>query len=119
MDTNYKLMQLRLQNDLKRFEEQLDQIRSARTAKERREGSPFGKREEEATETAELENLIAQEQRTQEQLADLENALKKFETGTYGKCEKCGQPIEPARLEAIPTAKLCMADAQGKNVRSP
>ena len=117
MDTNYKLIKLRLQNDLKRFQEQLEQIQSARTAKERREGSPFGKREEEATETADLENMLAQEKRTLDQLADIDAALKKFDSSTYGICEKCGRTIELARLEAVPTAKLCMNDAQGKNVR--
>jgi DnaK suppressor protein len=115
--TNYKLIRLRLENDRKRFSEQLEQFRASRTAEERREGSPFGKREEEATETAELENLVAQEQRIVDQLGDIDTALKKFETSTFGLCEKCGQKIEPARLEAIPTAKLCMSDAQNKNVR--
>ncbi len=117
MDTNYKLIRVRLQNDLKRFQEQLEMIQIARTANERREGSPFGKREEEATETADLENMLAQEKRTLDQLADIEVALKKFDLGTYGKCEKCGRTIELARLEAVPTARLCMADAQGKNAR--
>ncbi len=116
-NTNYRLIRLRLENDRKRLEEQLDQIRAARTAQERREGSPFGKREEEASETADLENLVAQEKRVLEQLADIESALRKFDAGNFGKCEKCGRPIELARLEAMPTAKLCMSDAQAKNVR--
>jgi RNA polymerase-binding transcription factor DksA len=116
-NTNYKIIKLRLEKERTRLNEQLEQIRASRTAEERREGSPFGKREEEATETAELENLVAQEQRIIDQLAEIDIALKKFEDGTYGKCEKCGKPIEMARLEAIPTARLCMNDAQGKNAR--
>ncbi len=116
-NTKFKLIRLRLETDRTRLNEQLEQLRTARTAEERREGSPFGKREEEATETAELENLVAQERRILDQLADIDIALKKFENNSYGNCEKCGQPIEPARLEAIPTAKLCMKDAQGKNAR--
>ena len=31
--------------------------------------------------------------------------------GTYGKCEVCGKPIGAARLEAMPAARLCIADA--------
>ena len=35
-------------------------------------------------------------------------ALKKTEEGKFGICEKCGQEIDKARIEIIPTAKLCM-----------
>jgi DnaK suppressor protein len=115
-DVKYKLIRLRLDKEHKRMSEQLEQIRANRSSEDRREGSPFGKREEEASETADLENMMAQEQRVIDQLADIETALKKFETGTFGICEKCGRQIEIARLEAIPTAKLCMDDAQ-KNAR--
>ena len=115
-DVNFKLIRLRLEKELKRLTEQLEHIRANRSSEERREGSPFGKREEEATETADLENMVAQEQRIIEELADIEAALKKFDTNTFGICEKCGRQIELARLEAMPTAKLCMNDAQ-KNVR--
>jgi RNA polymerase-binding transcription factor DksA len=116
-ETNYKIIRLRLENDRKRLNEHLEQIRASRTTEERREGSPFGKREEEATETAELENLIAQENRVLEQLVDIDIALKKFDAVTFGVCEKCGRQIELARLEAMPTARLCMNDAQAKNVK--
>ena len=115
-DVNFKLIQLRLEKEHERLTEQLEHIRANRSSEERREGSPFGKREEEATETADLENMVAQEQRILEELADIEAALKKFDTKTFGICEKCGRQIELARLEAMPTAKLCMNDAQ-KNVR--
>lgn len=39
---------------------------------------------------------------------DVEHALRKFEDGTYGICEECGTIIELARLEALPSARLCM-----------
>jgi DnaK suppressor protein len=115
-DVNTKILKQRLEKEHKRMSEQLSEIRASRSSEERREGSPFGKREEEASETADLENMMAQEQRVLDQLADIEAALKKFELHTYGICEKCGRQIEMARLEAMPTAKLCMNDAQ-KNAR--
>lgn len=34
--------------------------------------------------------------------------LKKIEEGKFGTCEKCGHEIDKARLEIMPTAKLCM-----------
>lgn len=41
-------------------------------------------------------------------LEDVERALAKFEDGTFGICEGCGSIIELARLEALPSARLCM-----------
>ncbi len=43
-----------------------------------------------------------------ETLTEVEHALAKIEAGTYGTCEACGQPIAPARLEAMPAARLCI-----------
>lgn len=37
-------------------------------------------------------------------LADVEEALKRLQEGTYGRCVSCGQPIPEQRLEAIPWA---------------
>ena len=46
-----------------------------------------------------------------ETLEDVERALDKVDAGTYGICEVCGKPIEPARLEAMPAARRCITDA--------
>ncbi len=43
-------------------------------------------------------------------LTQIDDALKRMDAGTYGECERCGEPIELARLEAIPYATLCMDD---------
>ena len=45
-------------------------------------------------------------------LSEVLLALEKLDSGTYGKCEKCGEPIEPARLEAQPTARYCIQHAK-------
>src|SRR4030043_1674018 len=81
---------------------------------ERREGSPFGKREEEADEALELETRLALERRLRNSLNEVEHALQKYEAGTYGLCDSCGQPIERARLEAIPQAGLCLKCKAGQ-----
>jgi RNA polymerase-binding protein DksA len=110
MTTDLNLLRPRLESERKRLTEQLKQLEATGlSVEERREGSPFGKREEEATETQELEQRLALEKRIKDQLAEVEHALNKFEDGTYGLCEDCGQPIAPARLEALPQAKLCIS----------
>ncbi len=43
-----------------------------------------------------------------EQLEEVDDALAKFGDGTYGRCESCGGDIADARLEAMPTARLCI-----------
>jgi RNA polymerase-binding transcription factor DksA len=48
-------------------------------------------------------NLLSQEQ---DALYEIQEAIKRVEDGTYGICEMSGQPIPPARLEAIPFARL-------------
>ena len=47
----------------------------------------------------------------QETLDEVEAAIARLEAGAYGLCEICGKPIGAARLEAMPAARLCIADA--------
>ncbi len=58
--------------------------------------------------TAERGEVEALAGSLRESLNDVEAALVKLDNGTYGTCEGCGQPIDPARLEAKPAARLCM-----------
>ena len=38
-------------------------------------------------------------------------AITRLDEGTYGTCEVCGQPIAPARLEAMPATRYCINHA--------
>jgi len=118
--TGFNMLRSHLENEHKRLLEELKQVEdNARPKGERREGSPFGKREEEAAETTELEKRLTMEKRLRTQLADVEHALSKFDDATYGLCDVCGEPIAPARLEALPQAALCMKckEQQAKNAK--
>ena len=120
MTTESNLLRSRLESERKRLLDELEQIRAnTRPFNERREGSPFGKREEEATEAFELEKRLAFEKRLRDQLAEVEHALAKFDQGTYGICDICGQLIDRARLEALPQANLCLSckAKQAKNAK--
>ena len=50
-------------------------------------------------------------------LRKIEKALVRMDEGTYGLCERCGKPIEKARLKALPYATLCIKDAQAARPR--
>ena len=120
MTVNFKQLHSLLESEQKRLLEELEQLKAnVRPSEERREGSPFGKREEEATESFELEKRLALEKQTRDHLNEVEHALQKFEEGTYGMCDVCGQPIDPARLEALPQASLCLSckAKQAKNAK--
>jgi DnaK suppressor protein len=109
MTDKFKKQREQLETEFKRLNEELSQLATnASSAEERREGSPFGKREEEATETLELEKRLNLENRIRQEMAKVEHAMEKIEKGTYGLCDNCGQPIDPERLEALPQASLCM-----------
>lgn len=59
----------------------------------------------------EIENYttnLATEKILDENLRDIEAALKRIEDGTYGICKYCGQPIAEKRLEARPVASACV-----------
>ena len=44
----------------------------------------------------------------EEMLRAIDEALKRIEEGTYGKCKECGKTIRKTRLKAIPHAGLCI-----------
>jgi len=58
--------------------------------------------------TAERGEAEALTGKLQETLDEVKSALEKLESGTYGTCEDCGQPIDPVRLEAKPAAPYCI-----------
>jgi DnaK suppressor protein len=41
-------------------------------------------------------------------LSQIDDAMRRMDAGSYGTCERCGETIEVARLEALPYATLCM-----------
>ena len=49
--------------------------------------------------------LLENEQKVLEEIGD---ALMRIETGTFGMCEVCGEPLSRERLAALPYARLCL-----------
>lgn len=111
----------RLKKEKTQITEKLEQLKAREQPPgERREGSPFGKREEEASEVFELEKRLALEQKLRATLVEINHALEKFQAGSYGICDSCGQAIELERLEALPQASLCLSckARQTKNAKA-
>lgn len=51
---------------------------------------------------------LLRQQAASSHLRQVEAALRELENGSYGICEQCGRSIDPARLEILPYATLCI-----------
>lgn len=60
------------------------------------------------TDAYEREKLWALAGTVERKLRSIEEAIVLAKNGTYGLCQTCGQRIEPARLEILPDATLCL-----------
>ena len=56
----------------------------------------------------EQESALALAGALEHKLASIDHALRQAQNGAYGTCESCGEPIDPARLEAVPETTLCL-----------
>lgn len=116
---NAKLKERRLDPFVRAQKEKLLQLRDAmvdsmagvaqdtlRARAEGSEASAFGMHQADAGSDAYDRDfalsLLSQEQ---DALYEIDEALKRIDLGTYGKCEMSGKPISRARLEAIPFAR--------------
>lgn len=63
---------------------------------------------DDATEAFEQAKELALHQNASQLLTQVTVALERFDQGTYGICERCNAEIDPARLEALPYATLCL-----------
>ena len=58
--------------------------------------------------TYERDKTWALIQRLERKLESIDRALSNARSGTYGICDDCGDRIDPARLEVLPEATLCL-----------
>ena len=97
------------------IEAKTDILNRVRNVREDLHSSEDGKAGDEGDQTvralAESEALSNNE-RLRGQLAEIEMALARIESGTYGVCEETEEPIEPDRLLAIPWTRLSIEGAE-------
>lgn len=113
METKPAIRQ-RLEERLLYLQQRLQQVERAR----RRETNPLDPDwQEQAITRQEDEVLDSLDSEGHREITAIQAALKRLEDGTYGDCQNCGEPIAPARLEALPYAVQCIAcasQAEGK-----
>jgi RNA polymerase-binding protein DksA len=69
-----------------------------------------------ASEVSESQRGQQLREREEMRLGQIEGALKRIESGAFGRCETCGKPIAAERLEALPWATDCI-DCHAKKRR--
>lgn len=59
-----------------------------------------------------LARLLARlDDRGKQEIEAIDAALVRIATGSYGRCQVCGEPIGLARLQALPQASMCLSCA--------
>jgi len=58
--------------------------------------------------TAEREQQLSLVAALRERISQVERALERVDAGGYGVCDRCDRPITPERLDAFPSATLCV-----------
>lgn len=61
--------------------------------------------------------VMATKQNLLDVMQKIKKSLVKLENGTYGVCENCGNKIEDVRLDAVPTASLCIACSKKTKIK--
>ncbi len=70
-----------------------------------------------AARTVEQDLAVATVDLRRGMLKEIERALKRIVSGTYGTCEACGEQISAGRLKALPWARYCVTcqELQSRN----
>jgi RNA polymerase-binding protein DksA len=67
--------------------------------------------------TFERDHEMSLARNARDMLEQTEKALARIEDGSYGQCERCGEPIGKMRLMAFPRATLCLSCKQREERR--
>ena len=106
--------------DLLKFRQQLERMRDDLQAELDRlqeesgnvdQSDSYGVKNHPAEDASELflrERNLAISGDLRQELDDVESALLRMDSGDYGRCQECGDPINPERLEARPAAIYCI-----------
>lgn len=74
---------------------------------------PDDEHDPEGTTAYERAQVSSLAEATRARLHDLDQALAALDGGAYGSCARCGDAIDPERLEALPDTRVCVTCAAG------
>ena len=101
----WKSYEARLEQEQKRLREELD--RFPETLADEHPGYSTHMADD-ASDVFEQAKNLALRQNLERELELVDLALQKLREGNWGVCERCGEPINPERLDAMPQARYCL-----------
>jgi len=119
-DKTVSALKLRLEEELRRLEADVAELdRHERDTQSEASGENVYRDHmaDQGSATFERELDMTFEENERDLLADVRAALARIDAATYGKCERCGAEIPSARLEAVPTASLCITCKEAEEIR--
>jgi DnaK suppressor protein len=67
--------------------------------------------------SVERDRVLSLTAQARQRIDDVDAAMRRLDTGSYGACRSCRRPIPIARLEAVPEATQCVSCASGSALR--
>jgi RNA polymerase-binding transcription factor DksA len=95
----------RLLSEQQRVEGLIDEFRNELSQPEAEDGAEQSDPADGGSDTFEREKDLAILGQLEDELTELQAAMERVDAGTYGIDEVTGEPIDPARLDAVPTAR--------------
>lgn len=74
---------------------------------------------DQGTDNMERELAFAFASKSRRLVYHIDEALRRIENGTYGKCQTCGRQIQAARLKVVPHARLCIQCKSAEEENKP
>src|SRR5262245_28942761 len=100
--TDYQALRVTLQQKLEQLRQRLGKI-------ERDLRQPSDPDSEERAVSRENDEVLERlDDNTRKEIVQLQEAIARIDAGTYGRCTKCGDPIAPQRLQALPYTLTCI-----------
>ncbi|HUZ00786.1 MAG TPA: TraR/DksA C4-type zinc finger protein [Thermomicrobiaceae bacterium] len=99
---------LRRQDDLLHLRQMLASDLSDSTASQGAEGAVATHLADAASDMVVAEGSLSDLRSLEAEFAEIDLALERIERGVYGLCVDCGEPIDPARMKALPSALRCV-----------
>lgn len=99
---------------LRRRAEVFNEVRRAEADLEQIAASPEIEPEEKASDENTAGLLSRLDERGKRKIEEIDAALRRMEERHYGSCAACAQPIELARLRALPATTLCAGCARNR-----
>lgn len=111
--TQLKQIKDKLIKEKKALQKEIDFIENGNLRQSQYEASgelPYTDSEgDRGTITFERERDLTLDINVKDLLSRVNNALRRIDSETYGKCLNCGKEIEEGRLEVLPYADLCIS----------